>query len=206
MAVLAPKTPAATMVSIMTPPIMTGPQAHEAFNPDSLNEVTPLLYKELRRIAGLQLRRENPSHTLQPTALVHEAWIRLAGNSQLFVGNRLQFLSLASEVMRHILVDHARRRAAGKRDAGIRVTLSQGLDVAASATAEVLSDALEALRKLDPRKARLIGLRFFGGLTGNEMAEVMGLSPSTVARELRMAEAWLHREITSADAARAGTP
>ncbi len=188
----------ATMVSIMQPPDEVAEGWADGLPTSHLNEVTPLMYKELRRIAGMQLRREGSGHTLQPTALVHEAWLRLAGNSQLVLDNRLQFLALASEVMRHILVDHARRRAAGKRDGGTRVTLTDGLNIPAAATAEALSDALEALRKRDPRKARLIALRFFGGLTGGEMAEVTGLSTSTVARELRLAEAWLHREITNA--------
>jgi len=164
--------------------------------PPDLNEFTPLLYTELRRIAGLQLRHENPSHTLQPTALVHEAWLRLAGHSELAIGGRLQFLALAAEVMRHVLVDHARRREAGKRAGGIRVNLTDGLNVAANATAEDLADALASLRKLDERKARLIELRYFGGLTAAEISEVTGLSTATIARDMRMAEAWLHRELS----------
>ena len=163
--------------------------------------MTPLLYKELRRIAGGHLRNQRPGHTLQPTALVHEAYLRLAAQTQFPAGDRLQFLALAAKVMRNILVDHARKRKSMKRAGGAHLTFNEELHggtATHSSSLVQLTDALTSLSNMDPLKGRLIELRFFGGLTGAEIAEVTGISTASVTREMRLAEAWLYRELSSA--------
>jgi RNA polymerase sigma factor (TIGR02999 family) len=164
----------------------------------ALDRVMPLVYGELRRIADGQLRRERPGHTLQPTALVHEAYVRLMHGQQPDYNNRSHFLAIASQVMRKILIDHARTRNASKRGGG-RAGLS--LDEARDACVErpeimiALDDALNELERLDPRKARLIEMRYFGGLTAEESAQTLSLEVAEVRRELRVAQAWLQREL-----------
>jgi len=165
---------------------------------ESLDRLMPLVYAELRRLAGGFLSRESIGHTLQPTALVHEAYARMVGQQQPAFQSRAHFLSIAAKVMRQILIDNARRRKADKRGAG---TPKLSLDEACGAAVErpqvmiALSDALEELEKKDALKARLIEMRFFGGLTLDESAEVAGISMESVRYELRLAQAWLHREL-----------
>lgn len=158
----------------------------------------PMVYDELRRIAHRQVRGEGNVVTIDPTGLVHEAYLRLVGADVAWAG-RHHFLAVAARAMRRILVDQARGRAREKRGGGARaVTLDHELAAAPEATADVeaLDEALERLFVLDERKARLVELHHFGGLTYIEAADVLNLSPATVHRELRLARAWLHRELT----------
>ena len=158
----------------------------------------PLVYDELRRQARRQLRRERVGHTLQPTALVHEAFLRLAGQSQAQWQNRRQFFAVASRVMRRVLVDQARARAASKRGDGLtRVALDDAVATGASPDVDVLAldQALDRLEQLDPRQARVVELRYFGGMSAAEAAEAVGLSLATVNRDWAMARAWLFREL-----------
>lgn len=158
----------------------------------------PLVYGELRRLAQHYLRRERSDHTLQSTALVHEAYVRLAGQNPPEWQNRAHFFGIAARLMRQILVEYARSHQAEKRG-GKACKLA--LDEVLSAPKEVdvdlvaLDDALKTLADLDPRQSRIVELRFFAGLTIDDAAEVMGISPATVAREWTIARAWLHREI-----------
>lgn len=169
----------------------------------ALDELAPLLYDELRRVAGGVMRGERPNLTIQPTDLVHEAYLRMADQTRLQSRDRAHFLALAARAMRQILVDHWRRRKAAKRGGGVKIQLEPGIDVAAEKPAEVvtLDDALQALAEIDPRKAQVIELRFFGGMTAAEIAEVLGVSTATVGREIRFAQAWLHRELRARGAA-----
>jgi len=158
------------------------------------------LYRELRRVALRQLRRERGDHTLVPTALVHELYLRLVDQRKMTWENRAQFFGLAAQLMRRILVDHARARHAGKRgDPGARVSLDVGVEEADNRDApeEVLAInlALERLATLDAEQARIVELRFFGGLTVEETAHVVNRSPRTIKREWRLARAWLFREL-----------
>jgi RNA polymerase sigma factor (TIGR02999 family) len=162
----------------------------------------PLVYDELRRLARRHLRRERPDHTLQSAALVNEAYLRLIRQGQPQWQNRAQFFGLASQLMRHILVDHARNRAAAKRGAGAprlsldpEIALPRGRDVDLVA----LDDALNQLAALDSQQSRVVELRFFGGLSIEETSVVLGVSAATVKREWATARAWLQREITNKD-------
>ena len=158
----------------------------------------PLVYDELRRQAARHLRRERREHTLRPTALVHEAYLRLAGQREAVWQSRAQFFGVAAQVMRRILVDHARRHGAAKRAGSWRrVTLAEAVAPAEPRDLEILAleEALSELTALDPDKARLVELRYFGGLSLEETAEVLQVSESTVTREWRMAKAWLFRRI-----------
>ena len=164
-----------------------------------------LVYAELRRRAARALRREGEGHTLQPTALVHEAWLRLDGQNDARWETRSQFFAVAAQMMRRVLVDHARTRRALKRGgAPVNVTLGEVDRIAAEPGAEptadavdllALDDALARLAALDPRKARLVELRYFGGLSIPECAAALGISPSTVGREWSVARIWLRREL-----------
>lgn len=158
-------------------------------------ELLELAYKELRGLAALLLSEERPGHTLQPTALAHEVWLRLGGQDQARYSNKQHFLSVAAHAMRRILVDHARRRLAERRGGGaLRVTATfSELSAEGAPDYDVLAleDALEALEALDPRAARIVELRFFAGLSEDEVAELLDVSRSTVTREWRMARAWL---------------
>lgn len=163
----------------------------------TLGEMSERVYVELKRIAAAQLRRERPGHTLQPTALVHEAYLNLAGSGLRFE-SRAHFLAIAARSMRQVLVHHARNRNAAKRGQGAqRVTLDDSLVVSNDGAAEVeaLDDALRALEESDPRKSHILELRFFGGLTEAEVAEVLGISVATVSRETRLARALLLRSL-----------
>ena len=164
----------------------------------ALDRLLPLVYAELRRIAQKHLRDERPGHTLQPTALVHEMYARLVGQAPPNISDRIHFLSVAAHVMRQILIDHARTKYAQKRG-GRQEKLS--LDDAQNACVERpaimvrIDDALNQLARLDPRKAQLIEMRFFGGLTAEESAAVFKLPVNVVRQELRVAQAWLQREL-----------
>ncbi|GJG85870.1 DNA-directed RNA polymerase sigma-70 factor [Gemmatimonadetes bacterium T265] len=157
------------------------------------------VYDELRTLAAGHLRRERADHTLQPTALVHEAYLRLFGGAPVDWRNRAHFFGMAARVMRQVLVDHARRAQTTKRDGGVPVALDDviGLADGAGAPLDVLRvhDALESLAALDARQARVVELRFFVGLTLDETAAVLGVSPVTVSREWAMARAWLAAEL-----------
>jgi RNA polymerase sigma factor (TIGR02999 family) len=167
---------------------------------NAVSSLFAVVYDELRRLAGAALRRERPDHTLQPTALVHEVYLRLADEPGAWWENRAHFLAIASKAMRRILVEHARGRNAQKRGSG-KVPLSiDDVEPAAPANVEaldlvVLDEALARLSALDPRQARIVELRFFGGLTVEETATVIGASPRTVKREWQMSRAWLKREM-----------
>lgn len=165
---------------------------------DALERVLPLLYAELRRLAGLQLSRERSGHTLQPTALVHEAWLQLVAQEARDYENRRHFLALAATAMRRVLRHHAERRAADKRGGGEqRLDLADIASVLEAPSADFLGldAALDRLARMDPRAARIVELRFFGGLTIEEVAEVLETSSRTVEREWRVARAWLRREL-----------
>jgi RNA polymerase sigma-70 factor (ECF subfamily) len=166
---------------------------------EALERLIPLVNNELRRIARARLRSERPDHTLQPTALIHEAYIRLLNGAQPEWESRMHFFSVAARLMRQILTDHARARASGKRGWNANVTLEHASDLAVqtSSTLVALDDAMESLLRLDPRKGRAIDLRYFGGLGIEEIGSVLDISVATVRRELRMGEAWLRREMTS---------
>jgi RNA polymerase sigma factor (TIGR02999 family) len=164
----------------------------------SLDRLVPLVYDQLREIAHNQLRHERSGHTLQPTALVHEAYVRLFGQEQPDYRGRAHFLGVAAQVMRRILIDYARIRNAAKRGGGDeKLPFDEARDPTAerSATMIALDDSLTALERQDPRKARLVEMRYFGGLTAAESAEVLGMDVAEVRRELRVAHAWLRREM-----------
>lgn len=164
----------------------------------ALDRLLPLIYGELRQLAGRYLRRERSDHTLQTTALVHEAYLRLADQQHVRWQNRSHFFAIAAQAMRRILVDHARRYEAGKRfHPHNRVALEHVAELGHEPTFDFLGldAALDALARLDPQQARVVELRFFGGLTIEETAEVLGISPATVTRDWRMARVWLRREM-----------
>lgn len=157
-----------------------------------------LVYDALRKMARSHLRRERADHTLQPTALVHEAYLRLIDQTRVEWQNRAQFLGIASQMMRRILVDHARAKHAQRRGAGVPdVTFDDALEaVVGDESVLRIHEALEGLAKVDPQGARIVELRYFGGLTIEETAEVLNTSPSTVKREWTAARSWLFRELT----------
>ena len=167
---------------------------------EALDKLMPMVYDELRRQAARYLRRENVGHTLQTTALIHEAYVRLVDQRNVKWQNRAHFFGIAAQMMRRILVDHARTKKRAKRGGSdIKVSLAdatipvreQDLDVVA------LDEALNRLAELDEQQSRIVELRFFSGLTVEETAEVMGISPATVKRDWSMAKAWLHRELSN---------
>jgi RNA polymerase sigma factor (TIGR02999 family) len=179
--------------------------AWQAGDRDALDRMLPLVYDELHRLAAGYLRRERPDHTLQPTALVHEAYLRLVRQRQVDWRNRAQFLGVAAGMMRRILVNHARDRSAGKRAGGReQVSLSLVEDGRGPPDIDLiaLEDALARLTSLDERKGRVVELRFFGGLAMDEIAEVLGISRATVEREWSFARAWLYDAIEGAGEAR----
>jgi RNA polymerase sigma factor (TIGR02999 family) len=164
----------------------------------ALDRLLPLVYAELRRIAARQLRRERANHTLQPTALVHEAYLKLVDQRRVDWLNRAHFYGVASKLMRRLLVDHARRHNADKRGNGVEwVSIDEGLNVPAPDQVPVLllSDVIGRLEKIDRRLAQLVEVRIFGGCTLEEAAEVLHVSRSTAKREWRTARAWLVREL-----------
>ena len=167
---------------------------------DALHRLMPLVYRELRRIAGHQMRAERTGHTLQPTALVHEAFLRLVDQNHDNWQNRTQFFGVAAQLMRRLLVDHARRRRAAKR--GIPVTLSERIYQRAPGTdqtEEILAvdEMLARLAELDPRQARVVELRYFGGLSVEETAEALGIATRTVKLDWAMAKGWMKSQLSA---------
>jgi RNA polymerase sigma factor (TIGR02999 family) len=164
----------------------------------ALEDLVPLIYPELRRLARRYMQREDPAHTLQTSALINEAYLRLVDQRSIEWQDRAHFFAVAAQVMRHILIDHARRHQAAKRGAGaFHVALDEAETVSENRAAEfvALDDALTKLATIDERKSRIVELRFFGGLTVEDVARLLGLSPITIKREWRSARAWLQREI-----------
>ena len=163
----------------------------------------PLVYAELRRLAHHYLQQERSDHTLQSTALVHEAYLRLAGQNPPQWQNRAHFFGIAARVMRQILVEYARGHNAAKRGGvgAYTLALDEALEIQQKTNVDVvaLDDALERLSELDPQQSRIVELRFFGGLTIEDTSEVMGISPATVKRDWTSARAWLHREIAGSE-------
>ena len=165
---------------------------------ESFNVLVPLVYDELKKLADYHLRRERGGHTLQPTALVHEAFLRLRGVREMRLENRAHFYGAAAQVMRRVLVDYARRRKAGKRGAGespaeLTASLDQAVDVRFDLIA--LSEALDALEKIAPEKAKVVELRYFGGLSVEETAAFLNIAPATVKRHFAFARTWLCRAL-----------
>jgi RNA polymerase sigma factor (TIGR02999 family) len=163
-----------------------------------LEHLTPIIYADLLRVARQRLSREYGDCTLEPTALVHEAYLRLVGQKNLQAENRAHFYAIAANTMRRVLIEHARKRAAQKRGGGQRITLHTGMDVAQDRAPDVvtLDDALTQLSEVDARKSQAIELKFFGGLSNEEISQVLGVSVATVGRELRLGQAWLRREMS----------
>lgn len=163
----------------------------------ALRELTPLVYDELRRLAHGYMRRERPG-TLQTTALVHEAYLRLVDQQNVAWQSRAHFVAVSAQAMRHILIDYARQKQAAKRGGSAqKVPLDEAAVASVERTADLvaLDDALKALAELYPRRARIVELRYFGGMNNREMAEVLGISEATVERDWRYAKAWLYREL-----------
>ncbi len=161
---------------------------------DALDELMPLVHAELRRLAGGYLRRERPDHTFDPTDLVHEVYLRLVGKDHPGWRDRSHFYAVAAQLMRRILVDHARSLRSDKRGRGMpKIPLDESLDAAVERAADLiaLDDALEALARIDERKSKIIELRYFGGLSIEETAEVLGVSVATINKNARVARAWL---------------
>lgn len=165
----------------------------------ALDTLLPLVYKELRRLAHFHLRKERPFHTLQSAALVHEAYCRLIGQKPPELENRAHFFAVAAQLMRQILVDYARRHRAAKRGASLcTMSLDEAGVLPQRKDVDVLAvdEALRALARIDPRQSRVVELRFFAGLSLEEISEAMGIAPATVQRDWTAARAWLHREIS----------
>jgi RNA polymerase sigma factor (TIGR02999 family) len=166
----------------------------------ALERLTPLVYQELHRIARGYMARERPDHTLQTTALVNEAYVRLVDARQVAWQDRVHFFAVCAQAMRRILVDHARSRAYLKRGGGnVRIQFDEAYGIAGSPETNLLEldEALNRLSHLDPRKGKVIEMRFFGGLSVEETAEALGISPETVMRDWKLARAWLYRELSA---------
>ena len=169
-------------------------------NDRARDELLPLIYRELRRRAAGYLRRERPDHTLQPTALVHEAYLRLVGPQRVAWQNRAHFFAVASQAMRRILVDHARARRATRRPGGaLRVVLDDRMGATEPRRLDLLAlnDALTALTAIDPQLGQIVELRYFGGLSEREVAEVLSISRSTVTRDWQTARTFLYRRMST---------
>lgn len=168
----------------------------------ALEELIPLVQTELKRIARNYMRRQNPGHTLQTTALVNEAFLRLVDSDRVNWQDRNHFFAICAQLMRRILVDFARRKNSLKRGgAGLHVTLNENVDVADEKAAEVvaLDEALERLARMNERQSKIVELRYFGGLTEEQIAETLGVSSRTVRRDWNLARAWLYRELSPAN-------
>jgi len=166
----------------------------------AFDELVPLVYDELHRVAGRHLRHERPDHSVQPTALVHEAYLKLIDQRRVQWKNRAHFFGVAARLMRRILVDHARNRRAAKRGGGEpRLTLDEADAVPLEPEVSLLAldDALTQLEIIDPRQSQIVELRYFGGLTITETAAVVGVSEATIGREWSVAKAWLFRELAA---------
>jgi RNA polymerase sigma-70 factor, ECF subfamily len=164
----------------------------------ALDHLLPVIYQELRRMAGNYLRQESPGHTLQPTALVHEAWLRLIDQTRVNWQNRAQFFGVAAQMMRRILVDHAKTKRREKRGGdAVKLPLDDVINLSSERAADLLAldDALDELRRIDERKSRVVELRYFGGFGVEETAQILGVSPETVMRDWKVARAWLYQQI-----------
>lgn len=164
----------------------------------ALDQLIPVVYQELRRMAGNYLRQENPGHTLQPTALVHEAWLRLIDQARVDWRNRAQFFGVAAQMMRRILVDHAKAKHREKRGGdAVKLSLDDAINLSRERAADLLAldDALDELTRVDERKSRVVELRYFGGFTVEEIAQILEVSPETVMRDWKLAKAWLYQQI-----------
>lgn len=169
-----------------------------AGDPQAADQLLPLVYEELRGLAASYMQRERPGHTLRPTDLIGEAYVRLAAGSQPTWDDRSHFFAIAARTMRQVLVDHARKHAAQKRGAGDkRVTFDDNIAVDRPAELLALHDALDELAALDERKARAVELHYFGGLTHEDVARELDVHVNTVSRELKLAEAWIHRRMSA---------
>ena len=168
----------------------------------ALEQLTPIIYDDLVRLARARIGRERRECTLQPTALVHESYLRLADQTRLNCENRAHFYAIAANTMRRVLIEHARKRKAQKRGGGVRITLQTGMDLAEERAPDfiALDDALGRLAEIDERKSRAIELKFFGGLSIEEIGQALGISVATVGRELRLGQAWLRREMSRSSA------
>ena len=168
-------------------------------NAEAFNELAPMVYQELRKLAASCLRSDRPDHTLQPTALIHEAYLRLIDQSMPGWQNRSHFFGVAARLMRQVLVDFARSRQSQKRGGGNKVTLNEAVAYSEANSSRLLeiNEALDRLAAFDERKCKVIELRYFGGLDREEIAEALGVSLATVKRDLALAEAWLRREMSS---------
>ena len=165
---------------------------------DALDQLLPTIYAELRRLAAAYLRRERRDHTLQATALVHEAFLKLVDQREVHWQNRAHFFGIAAQMMRRILIDHARAHGTSKRGSGVPpLSLEEALVVVPTTTVDLLAldEALTRLARVDPQQGRVVELRFFGGLTIKETAEVIGISTATVDRDWILAKAWLYAEL-----------
>jgi RNA polymerase sigma factor (TIGR02999 family) len=164
----------------------------------ALRDLVPLVYKELRRLAHYHLQSERPDHTLQSTALVHEACLRLLGREPIQLQNRAHFIAVASRIMRQVLVDYARERRAAKRDGGCRIAFEflDAMPIAGDTELLALDDALNELTRIDERQGKIVEMKFFGGLSAPEISQVMGLSRATVDRDWATARLWLHRQMS----------
>jgi RNA polymerase sigma factor (TIGR02999 family) len=164
----------------------------------ALHDLLPLVYNELRRLAHYHLQSERPDHTLQSTALVHEAYMRMMGQQPAQFQNRAHFIAIASRLMRQVLVDYARERRAGKRDGGCRIAFefAEALPVNGDAELLALDDALDALSRIDERQAKVVEMKFFGGLSAPDISQILGLSRITVDRDWATARVWLHRQMS----------
>jgi RNA polymerase sigma-70 factor, ECF subfamily len=167
---------------------------------EALDKLVPLVYEDLKRVAAAYLRGEPAGHSLQPTALVHEAYVRLVDQREVKWRNRAHFFAVAAGLMRRILVDHARARRADKRGGGLQRVTLVGDEIAAAGRREIdvlaLHESLERLAAFDPRKERIVELRYFGGLTIEETAQVVGISEATIVREWTIAQAWLRADLS----------
>lgn len=173
-------------------------KAWSSGRPEAVDDLMPLVYEALRKVAAQYLRRQRPDHTLQPTALVNEAYLKLIDISEVDWNDRAHFFAVASQTMRHILVDHARSQARKKRGGSLqKLSLDEAISFSKEREVDLLSldEALQELAKLDEQQAKIIELRFFGGLTIDETAHVVGISPATVKREWVMAKSWLFRKL-----------
>jgi RNA polymerase sigma factor (TIGR02999 family) len=169
-------------------------------DPAALDALLPMVYEELRRMARSKLRGERSDHTLQTTALVHEAYLRLVGGGGIDIENRNHFVALVSRMMRQVLVDYARNHLAQKRDGGIRVELDESLtDGRTDENLLAVDAALTRLGEMDPQQAQVVELRFFGGMTIEETSDALSISPATVKRDWTTARAWLRRELDTSD-------
>ena len=176
-------------------------QSVQPGDPKAADELLPLVYEELRRLATHRMAQEAPGQTLQPTALVHEAWLRLTGNEDVRWEGRAHFFAAAAEAMRRILIDNYRRKRAARHGGGQRPLNIHGLEIAADARGDevwAVHEALEKLAQRDRQKAELVKLRYFAGLTIDEAAQVLGMSPATAKRSWNYSRAWLYREIAAA--------